>query len=207
MEDSRLGENLRKVGGHGIRAGRVRDGVGSGEDGVAHVLPGADVHDGLDAAFPGRFQHGGQGGEVEGKDELLRAEEVQDIGHAGVERYVRRALGAEQLGHPAGRVVAEGVAVQVGQRRDDELAAQVEGLAGEAGRDRVRDARDPAVFDEEDAVPDGLVGRIQDGGAGEGKVLGGEGPGWRAGNSAAPSASRDGGGGSQMSRSSSSLSS
>ena len=117
-----------------------------------------------------------------GQDHLFGTEEVQDESHTRVERGVGRSLGSQQLGHPGGRTVAEGVRVQIGQRRDDELAGQVEGLAGKVRGDGLCDTRHSAVLDEEDAVPGGLVGGVEDGGAGEGEALGSGGPGaesWR----------------------------
>ena len=117
---------------------------------------------------------------AEGQDHLLGAEEVEHEGDSGVERGVGRPLRSEELGHSGGRTVAEGVAVQVGQRGDDELAGQVQGLAGEVRGDGCGDARDLAVLDEEDAVLDRFVGGVEDGGAGQGEVLGGDGPGPRS---------------------------
>ncbi|MYB99870.1 MAG: hypothetical protein F4X60_15140 [Gemmatimonadetes bacterium] len=108
----------------------------------------------------------------EGQDHLFRTEEIEDEGHAGVEGRVRRPLGSQQLGHSGGGIVAEGVAVQVGQRRDDELAGQVQGLAGEVRGDDFGDAGYRAVLDEEDAVPDRFVGGVEDGRTCQHQILG-----------------------------------
>ena len=106
------------------------------------------------------------------EDHLFGTEQVEDEGHAVEESRVRRTLRPEQLRHSPRRRVAEGVGVKVGERGDDEPAAQFEDRTVEVVGENVGESVNPPCFDHNHPLMDGFVGRVGDHGPRKGEILG-----------------------------------